>query len=60
MKKFYPKDMYVARYNGENIIIKATGDDMEYLLRNDPKMQDYTLLQAYKLEAKEKRKKGVA
>jgi len=60
MKKFYPKDMYVARYNGENIIIKATGDDMEYLLRNDSKMQDYTLLQAYKLEAKEKKKKGVA
>ena len=60
MKKFYPKDMYVARYNGENIIIKATGDDMEYLVRNDPKMEDYRLLEAFKLEAKEKRKRGVA
>ena len=60
MKKFYPKDMYVARYNGKNIIIKATCDDMEYLVRNDPKMQDYILLEAFKLETKEKRKGGVA
>ena len=60
MKKFYPKDMYVARYNGENIIIKATTEDMEYLVRNDSKMGDYTLLEAYKLETKEKRKRGVA
>lgn len=60
MKKFYPKDMYIARYNGENIIIKATCDDMEYLVRNDPKMGDYKMLEAYKLEAKEKRKRGVA
>lgn len=60
MKKFYPKDMYVVLYDGERIVIKATGDDMEYLMRNDPKMQDYTLFAAYKLEAKEKRKRGVA
>lgn len=60
MKKFFPKDMYVARYNDEEIVIKATCDDMEHLVRNDPKMQDYRLLEAFKLEAKEKRKRGVA
>ena len=59
MKKFYPKDMYVARYDGVNIIIKATTEDMEYLVRNDPKMVDYSLLEAYKLETNEKRKRGV-
>ena len=60
MKRYFPKDMYIARYDGANIIIKATCEDMEYLVRNDPKMADYTLLTAYKLETKEKRKRGTA
>lgn len=59
MKKYYPKDMYVAKYDGETIVIHATGDDIEYLYRNDPKMSDYKLFEAYKLERHEKRKRGV-
>ena len=61
MRKFYPTNFYVTHYNGEKVIIKATCEEMEYLLRNDPKMtSDYSMLEVYKLEKHEKPNKASA
>lgn len=50
MTEYYPKNMWVARYNGENIVVKATVEELEELVKNDPKMTDYVSLRVYKFD----------